>query len=271
VDTTRPMDTDPVSADGDGGLSNQGIRAEAEAIVWQADANGLLVRIIGGLAIAIHSPIASRPPLSRSYEDIDIVVHKKGRGSIDKLLAELGWEADRRFNALNGEQRRIYERPDGQKIDAFVGTFSMCHEIPLDEKRLGADRPTAPVAELVLMKAQIVHLTQKDLTDLAALLADHEVADTDDDAINAVRIAELCGRDWGLWRTVTGTLQRLADDSRELGLPEADSRQIAARVATLRAAIDAAPKSSKWKMRNRIGDRVSWYELPEDPARDSQY
>jgi hypothetical protein len=61
------MDTDPVSADSDGGQSNQGIRAEAEAIVRQADANGLLVRIIGGLAIAIHSPIASRPPLSRSY------------------------------------------------------------------------------------------------------------------------------------------------------------------------------------------------------------
>jgi Uncharacterised nucleotidyltransferase len=260
-----------MTADPAGAPSNEGIRAEAETIVRAANTNGLLVRIIGGLAIAIHSPTAGRPPLSRSYEDIDIVVHKKGRGGIDKLLAELGWQADRRFNALNGEQRRIYERPDGQKIDAFVGTFSMCHEIPLDEKRFAADDPTAPVAELVLMKAQIVHLTHKDLTDLAALLADHEVADTDEDAINAARVAELCGRDWGLWRTVTGTLQRVADSSAELGLPEAESRQITDRVAALRDAIDAAPKSSKWKMRNRIGDRVTWYELPEDPARDSQY
>ena len=28
--------------------------------------------------------------------------------------------------------------------------------------------------------------------------------------------------------------------------------------------IDAQPKSLKWKLRNRVGDRVSWYELPEE-------
>jgi hypothetical protein len=29
---------------------------------------------------------------------------------------------------------------------------------------------------------------------------------------------------------------------------------------------DAAPKSMQWKMRSRVGDRVRWYELPEEVA-----
>jgi hypothetical protein len=37
-----------------------------------------------------------------------------------------------------------------------------------------------------------------------------------------------------------------------------------AQIDALRAAIDAAPKSTKWRLRARVGDRVAWYELPEE-------
>ncbi len=37
----------------------------------------------------------------------------------------------------------------------------------------------------------------------------------------------------------------------------------AAQIVALRGRINAAPKSTKWKMRARVGDRMSWYELPE--------
>jgi hypothetical protein len=30
--------------------------------------------------------------------------------------------------------------------------------------------------------------------------------------------------------------------------------------------IESEPKSTKWKMRNRIGDKVRWYEEPEEVA-----
>jgi hypothetical protein len=33
------------------------------------------------------------------------------------------------------------------------------------------------------------------------------------------------------------------------------------------ATIDEVPKSRRWKMRASVGDRVRWYELPEDPTR----
>jgi len=36
------------------------------------------------------------------------------------------------------------------------------------------------------------------------------------------------------------------------------------RLDELWKAIDAQPKSVKWKLRSRVGDRVSWYQLPEE-------
>jgi hypothetical protein len=35
----------------------------------------------------------------------------------------------------------------------------------------------------------------------------------------------------------------------------------------LRDRIEAEPKSLRWRLRARVGDRVRWYELPEDPTR----
>ena len=35
-------------------------------------------------------------------------------------------------------------------------------------------------------------------------------------------------------------------------------------VETLRAALDAAPKSARWRLRARVGDRVPWYNEPEE-------
>ena len=29
---------------------------------------------------------------------------------------------------------------------------------------------------------------------------------------------------------------------------------------------DAVPKSLRWKLRSRVGERVQWYELPEEVA-----
>jgi len=35
----------------------------------------------------------------------------------------------------------------------------------------------------------------------------------------------------------------------------------------LRRALDEAPKSLRWKLRARVGERVLWYELPEEVRR----
>jgi hypothetical protein len=37
-----------------------------------------------------------------------------------------------------------------------------------------------------------------------------------------------------------------------------------AQLAALEAAIEKAPKSTRWKLRARVGERVPWYEQPEE-------
>jgi len=36
--------------------------------------------------------------------------------------------------------------------------------------------------------------------------------------------------------------------------------------AALRKLADEAPKSMKWRVRSGVGDKVRWYELPEEVA-----
>ena len=45
---------------------------------------------------------------------------------------------------------------------------------------------------------------------------------------------------------------------------DVDAGQVSERLDELWARIDAQPKSLKWKLRARVGDRLSWYELPEE-------
>jgi hypothetical protein len=40
----------------------------------------------------------------------------------------------------------------------------------------------------------------------------------------------------------------------------------AAQTRALRRAIEAAPKSTRWRLLSRFGDRVTWYAEPEEVA-----
>jgi hypothetical protein len=237
----------------------------AVALVDAGAALGVVARVLGGVGVALHCPSSEQEPFLREYGDLDVVVDRRGgRKHADTLFTSLGYQADVEFNTMNGpEGRRRYLSGD-QKVDVFVGAFRMCHELPLEE-RLGADAPTVTLADLFLTKAQIFELTDKDALDLACLLLDHELAEHDDDRIDVRRIAALTGADWGLWRTVTRSLDRLRTTADALA-PE-QRATIAARIDALRSELDAAPKSAKWKLRARVGDHVRWYELPEDPDR----
>ena len=92
----------------------------------------------------------------------------------------------------------------------------------------------------------------------------------DDQTINVDRIVGLTSTDWGWWRTVTGNLDNLrvvfsgdiAPGELDFGRPVRFA--IPDQLDRLRAAIDAAPKSTRWKLRARIGERVQWYEEPEE-------
>jgi hypothetical protein len=237
---------------------------EARQLVDAGAKRGTMVRMLGGVAIALRCPTALTPAFARQYSDLDAVVPSQHRNQLDDVVGDIGLEADRAFNAQRGNERRCYYRSDGLKLDVFVETFSMCHDVPLGADRLGVNSCTVPLAELLLTKAQIVELTDKDAGDLFVLFHDHDVS-PDDTGINSTRVGELCGQDWGLWRTVTGTLRQLELAVAHIETTEQERFLVTQRIARVLDAIEAAPKSRKWKMRNRVGDRVQWYVLPEEP------
>jgi hypothetical protein len=239
------------------------IAAEARRILAAADAGGVPVRLVGGLAVRLHAePL--HPAFAREYKDIDLVtVRDRGRDA-GALLEALGYVGADEFNALNGHRRLMYgDEETGRRLDVFVGEFRMCHRIPVAE-RIERDPTTVPLAELLLTKLQIVELNERDAIDAAALLHHHDVADHDDDAVNADRIAALCAADWGLWRTATMNLERVAARTEDLALAAGERDAICARIARLRNRVDAEPKSRAWRLRDRVGDRKRWYDLPEE-------
>jgi hypothetical protein len=87
-------------------------------------------------------------------------------------------------------------------------------------------------------------------------------------AIDSGRFGQVLAADWGWWRTVTGNLAKLpavVADQPELVPPNPPFDPIA-QAKALTATAEAVPKTMKWRTRARLGERVRWYELPEEVA-----
>jgi hypothetical protein len=245
------------------------VEDELQRVVDQAKQHGILLRVLGGLAVKLHCPSAGHRALERDYPDIDFVTDRQGAQRLAGLLPALGYVPNKTFNTLSGDRRQLYyDEPRGRQIDVFIGEFDMCHKLPL-ASRLDVEPLTVPLAELFLSKAQIVQLNRKDVLDLIALLLDHPVADGDWETINRAVIAGVCGRDWGLFTTVALTLGSLRDvlARGEVGLDDGQHRIVFDRMATIRSAMETAPKTAGWKMRARVGRRVRWYQEVEEVRR----
>lgn len=237
--------------------------AEARRVLDLADAAGVSLRLLGGAGIAIRTPDL-RPELARGYGDLDFVAPAGSSPAVSRVFADAGYAADTAFNTLHGKRRLIFVEPEKrQKADVFVGSFEMCHKIPVAD-RLDLEPGTLPLAEILVTKLQIIQLNEKDVKDVLGLLAGHDVTETDGDAVNAARVADLCAGDWGLWRTITGNLEALRGHAGAYGLDRATRETIERRLDALLARIEDEPKSRAWRLRARVGDRVRWYELPEE-------
>ena len=253
----------------DGGAILADPVAEAARMLRAAEARGVVLRLVGGIAIRMRAPSVAGLLPRRDYHDIDLACPAGSAASLTELLADLGYEASRRFNTMNGHERLLYWDPvNGRRVDVFLDVLRMCHQLPFRD-RLTVDPGTLPLADLLLTKLQIVQLTERDGQDVCALLADHALADDDAGGIALPRIVALCSGDWGWWRTVTGNLDQLVAEWRDeatAGPPGQRDviERAAGRAADLRARLDAAPKTARWRIRAALGDRRPWYELPEE-------
>ena len=110
-------------------------------------------------------------------------------------------------------------------------------------------------------------MNEKDVRDLCALLLDHPFGQGDAEMINLPYLARLCADDWGLWKTVRLSVQKVRDFSDAYELEGEKKLTLVERLNVLRQALDETPKSLKWKARDAIGERMQWYELPEEVKR----
>jgi len=234
---------------------------ESHRIAEAARKKKVSLKLLGGAGIHAHSPSAQKAPLKRKYGDLDYAIAKRDRKGVLDLFRELGYEANDRFNTMQGDRRLyFYDVQNGRQVDVFIDVFRMSHAIDL-RGRLGREHPAVSPSDLLLSKLQIYEVNRKDLVDTVALILDHPIKSNDDEAIDAAYIVRLACEDWGLCRTIQLNLEKLRHTVGEL---DVDRELVTSRIDELWAAVEAGPKPLKWRLRAQVGDRVRWYELPEE-------
>ncbi len=265
---------------------------EAIRIVEEAEKEGLIIRIIGGLAIRIHSMdfedfardigrYGDPSKKQQEYSDIDFMSYEKHRKKLTKfLIKKLGYIKRRATLSSAASVRQIYFHKDGWfYIDVFYDKLMVANH-PIDFRgRLELDKPTVPLTELLLEKIQMWEaFSEKDLKDTLILLRAHDISDKDErETINGKYIAKLLAKDWGFWYTATTNLKNikriianLDKYSKDVNIdPSKISREdidvIIERIDKLLKMIDDEPKTFGWKMRAKIGTRKKWYNPVERP------
>jgi hypothetical protein len=254
----------PLTPDLADGQPRDDIRAEAERVSGAALASGLQLRLMGGMGVYLTSSSVRRPPFARDYGDFDFAVSAKDARAVTGFFESAGYVPEKMFNALHGAQRLNFGHPAGRwPIDVVVDEVRMSHRIDL-RGRLAGPGPTLYLADLLLTKLQIWEINAKDLGDIVCLLADHELADREaPEVIDLRRIVALAGTDWGLCHTLERNLLKSAEEAQHRN-PDASPFRPIAQAEALLAAIAAGPKSLAWRARDRVGERVRWYETPEE-------
>jgi hypothetical protein len=234
--------------------------AIAKTLIDEARKKGIVFRAFGGAAVAIHCPSAEHPPLAREYPDIDVIGHADQDKDIRKFLEETGYEPVKKFNALHGRKRLKFVDPKiNVGLDVFFDVFEMCHRFDFKD-RLDLDQYTLSLADLLMTKLQIIELVGKDVLDIMAILLDHEYGRSDPEKINTDYIAGLCSDDWGLWKTFTMNIGKVAELVDDYSLAEKDKKKIKSQLASFLKILEDEPKTAKWQKRAKVGEKSKWYE-----------
>jgi hypothetical protein len=246
-------------------MADEDLLELALATIRAADEAGVTLRLFGGLAVRHATPLLA--PRQHGGQDIDFAALSAQSRRLTQLLVSLGYHPDERFNALVGHRQLYFQTPDGASgVDVVLDKLAMCHTLDF-ARRLDRHPVTLDLADLLLSKLQVVELNDKDLSDCLSLLASHPVAPGDEPGtIGEDRVAAVLAEDWGWYRTATANLERISAaevDGRPPAMSPYDPR---GQAAALRIRVEAAPKSRRWRLRARVGERMRWYELPEEVA-----
>ncbi|MCW4045078.1 MAG: hypothetical protein NWE94_06130 [Candidatus Bathyarchaeota archaeon] len=264
---------------------------ESQAIAEAAQKEGLTLRIIGGLGIAMHCQqlgefarnlcrTGTGVAKGQEYSDLDFVSYRKQRDKVKELFGKLGYVKRRATLSSAASERQIYYHPKGWfYVDVFFDQLIVANH-PIDFRgRLELDYPTITVTDMLLEKIQMWEaFGVKDLKDCLLLLRAHSISEQNEkECIDAGYIAKLLSQDWGFWYTATTNLQNIKSFVAELDrlgpdaqinpalIPNEERAVISEKITALLNRIDAEPKSFGWKMRAKVGAKKQWYNHVERP------
>jgi len=247
---------------------------EAMKIVEEGERRGLILRVMGGVGVRLHSPEAEGlmkrlgrlGPGAQEFTDLDFMTYRRQRDQMKLFFERIGFSKRRATLSSAASERQIYFHPSGWFfVDVFFDKLRVANH-PLDFRgRLELDKPTVSPTDLFLEKLQIVNFSEKDLKDTLALLNAHDVGERDEkDVLNAKYVAALLSRDWGFWYTVTTNLKGIRDKVPTMNaLTKDENEGIILKVEKLLDYIEGEPKTTGWKLRSVVGAKKRWYQPVE--------
>lgn len=254
--------------EGRGGQSWAALRAEATALAEAAAARNLVLKLAGSAGVRLSSAEAERllGRLRPPPKDLDYVCRARDRNGLQALFVERGYAVDRdMLVAMEGLRYAFRHGGTGLKIDLFVDRLEFCHTVE-PGRRLEQPGIALGREDLLLHKLQIQKPTPGDLADLGVMLYLHDLAPAPDGFDRALLLEPLQA-DWGFCHTVERNLADVAAHAETGGyaaLAADAGARIAAHARALAAALAAAPKSMRWKLRAKIGERMQWWQDVDD-------
>jgi len=238
---------------------------EALRLVCDAEERGIQLRILGSIAYRLQCPknLHLFQDMARALTDVDFAGLRSQNQEIREFFLSEGYKPDEGVYVASEGSRHIYLHPETKlNVDVFADELYFCHRIPF-EGRLDIDTPTISTTDLLLEKMQIVEINLKDFKDTLVLLLEHPLGSSADGNrhIDMRYICDIMSRDWGFYHTFTTNLGRVPDYISEFdAITPAEGDTIRGKVKQILDAIEAAPKSLKWKVRAKVGTRKIWYQ-----------
>jgi len=260
------------------------LMGEALRIVDEAKKRGIVLRLMGGIAVIIHTDDSSlytrlTTPGSDGGKsrDIDMVTYSSQSSKVDKLFNDLSYNSDKLVMAYFGENRFMYHHPkDIYYVDVFFEKLHFSHDMNLGSKkgrgRLELDYPTLTLADLILGKLQIHEINEKDIRDLIILIKGHSLSDDDvEESINLERIASVLSNDWGFWYDAESNLNKVLKSTEKYRieglLSEEEFDDLSTKVQKISIYINKIPKSKDWLKRAKEGSSKKWWNDVEELVR----
>lgn len=261
---------------------------EALKIVETAQSRQVYLRILGALAVYVHSLdkedcTNAFKSLGRfgegkpTFTDLDLGAYGKQKKETNKVFQDLKFKPDIMVNALFGNRRLIFYHPKNIfHVDIFLDKLEFSHDVRFGEKpglgRLELDYPTITLEDIVLEKLQIHNINRKDLIDLIVLFMGHDVSDQNTkDSVAGNYIANVLSEDWGFWYDATTNLDKVKSLAMEFeGSGKLSHEQVNKAlngIAQLRQIIEKATKTERWKVRARVGTTKPWFREVEEVQR----